>query len=92
MSNTQPLLSSKDFSSSLTVAKVYLASRNVDYAKFSSEVLDSIARSVRHDFENGYSMVEARDGTIAFIDSDCGGAKLFPTWEQFAAYFLAKFW
>ena len=92
MSNTQPLLSSKDFSSSLTVAKVYLATRSVDYAKFSSEVLDSIARSVRHDFGNGYSMAEVKDGSIVLIYPDCGGAKLFPTWEQFAAYYLAKFW
>ena len=76
----------------MTVAKVYLATRSVDYVKFSSEVLESMARSVRHDFENGYSMVEVKDGTIAFIDPDCEGAKLFPTWEQFAAYFLAKFW
>ena len=79
---------------SLAASKLYLMKRPADYARFIKDL--NLAEG-----DDGLPVVELDNGKVihfypddrvALVDDDCTTGKLFPTWEQLAAYYLAKHW
>ena len=92
MSEQSKFISADEVSKTKWVASIYLASRAIDSQNLAKQVVKAMARGERHDFENGYSAQTYPNGEVALIDPDCGYGKLFGSYDQFAAYYLAKFW
>lgn len=79
-------------SSSLAVAQVYLSHRAEDLANFEKGlVFKPDDRDVYLQFDNGYRAFLFPDGQVLLMDPDVHGSR-FSTYQQFAAYYLAKFW
>ena len=91
MAETTTFLSADELSKTNWKARVYLATRPEDSKNLAEKVLKAIVRGTRHDFDNGYSVQSYQDGAVALIDPNCDNGKLFGSYEQFAAYYLAKF-
>jgi len=74
-------------------AKVYLMKRAIDYQKF-IEGLDFVERHGDPilKLDNGKRLYFRPDSSaVLYVDSSTEG-RVFQTWEQFAAYYLAKHW
>lgn len=83
----------EQLSETIFVAKIYLGSRREDFEKFAKRfTLSSQNGELFHSFENGYECQLHQDGTLLLIRPDKMAGIPFDTFEQFAAYYLAKFW
>jgi len=90
---TESFTTPEQLSQSIFVAKIYLGSRREDFEKFSKEfTLSSRDGKLYHSFENGYEANLYRDGTVSLLWPNYESGKSLDTFEQFAAYYIAKFW
>lgn len=87
-------VSADQLSTFIGVAKIYLLQRKADYEQFCSEFKLSFrpGSGIVHSFQNGYEAHIYNDGSVALVWPDCNEGKHFPSFEQFAAYWLARFW
>lgn len=92
MSNTT-FASAKALSAGEGIAKIYLLKRKKDYEDFVAS-LDFKERDgeVLSQFDNGKEAFFYKNGTVALIDSDTKNGRVFGSFEQFAAYYLASHW
>lgn len=86
-------VSAKQVSSTPQIASIYLKTRQKDYKKFCSEfTMEVMHGNLFHTFENKHEAVINTNGSITFIYPDKDKIDFFNTFEQFAAFYLAKFW
>lgn len=89
----ETFVTAKQVSASLPLAKVYLAIRAKDRLEFEKALeLSSRDGGLYIKFENGYEAHLYVDGGVGLITPSCDDGKFFATFEQFTAYYLAKFW
>lgn len=89
----------KDVSDSLNHSKIYIGMRATDYQSFCRDIISRIGEDLitvnselSVTFDNGYRVDFRKTGAILLMKPGPETGKLFPTFEQFAAYYLAKFW
>lgn len=93
-------LSADEVSRTEIRAKVYLYTRFEDFIRFLKDVKPTVFSTewnARHTFDNGYMCQFYDDGSVQLSSPECqagrsGYCNIFDTFEQFAAYYLAKFW
>ncbi len=75
------------------IAKIYLLQRKEDYEALCKQfVLSNLDEGIGHKFENGYTAHVLINGNVILSNKDKVGGIPFETFEQFAAYWLARFW
>ncbi len=75
------------------IAKIYLLQRKEDYEALCKQfVLCNLDEGIGHKFANGYTAHVLINGNVILSSKDKVGGIPFETFEQFAAYWLARFW
>lgn len=75
------------------IAKIYLLQRKEDYEALCKQfVLCNLDEGIGHKFANGYTAHVLINGNVILSNKDKVGGISFETFEQFAAYWLARFW
>ena len=99
MSNTNSLfLSAEDYSRSLTIAKIYLLKREDDYKKFVDDLefhKSENTENVHATLANYSSLIITSEGKVLFttgIQIGVDKTLEFGSFEQLAAYYLARYW
>lgn len=83
-------VSAEAISSNIVRSQVYVGSRSVDYGKLCSQ-FTGLTESDPVRLPNEHRVNLLRGGEV-YISAPDGSGKLFGSWTQFAAYYLAKFW
>lgn len=91
-------LSAEDYSKSLTIAKIYLLKREDDYKKFVKEIefhKSKNTENVHATLANHSSLFITPEGGVFFTTGIQVGVDKtleFGSFEQFVAYYLARYW